>query len=260
MKHPVIAAITVVSTLIAKSALASTFVFVHGAFGDAHAWDSVKPVLEAAGHHVIAVNLPAHGGDSTPVSDISLQSYVRTTEQALSSVSGKVVLVGHSLSGMVISQVAEDMPQKIERLVYVSAFVPKNGDSAIALLQKDKQSILGSFLDFSADKSTATIRPDGRVAAVCADCPEPVKQFLSQNNAVEPMQPFSDKVHLTKAHFGKVQKAYIFTSQDKALGYNIQKWMVKRTGIKRTATFDTSHLSFIVDPNGFSNQLVQLTK
>lgn len=249
------------SFFLAKTALAATFVLVHGAFGSAHVWDAAKQSLATAGHHVITVNLPAHGGDLTSLNHITLADYVVATEQAIVQVKEKVVLVGHSLAGMVISQVAEDMPGKIERLVYISAFLPKNGDSAFELFKNDKESILGKYLDFSQDKNTATIRSEGRIVAVCADCPESVQAILAKNDGVEAMQPFADTVNLSSRYFGQVPKAYLFTSKDKALGYAEQQSMVKHNGkVERTAVLHTSHLPFLVNPELFSQTLVQLAR
>lgn len=244
-----------------QGASAATFVLVHGAFADAHAWDAVKPILEAQGNTVIAIDLPGRNVDPRQASAIHLSSYVQKTEETIRGIQGKVILVGHSLGGMVISQVEEDMPERIEKAVYVSAFLPANGDTAMALLQQDKQSILGPYLAVSADGASATIKPEGRVSAICDDCSADIKSFLAHSAANEPMQPFSDAVSLSKGRFGSVPKAYIFTSRDKTLGYDVQRWMQKRNGeTMPTAVLDTSHLSFLVAPDRFATELLRLSK
>lgn len=75
--------------------------------------------------NVVVVNLPAHGADNTNGSGIGLNVYVKAVTEAINKVNGKVILVGHSMAGMIISQVTENIPNKIEKLVYVSAFLPK---------------------------------------------------------------------------------------------------------------------------------------
>ena len=57
--------------------MSQTFVLVHGAFADAHAFDAVKPLLEAQGHRVVATHLPGHGGEPTPARELTLEHYVR---------------------------------------------------------------------------------------------------------------------------------------------------------------------------------------
>src|ERR1700740_2382526 len=90
----------------------ATIVLVHGAWADATAWQAVVPLLKAQGHEVIAVNLPGHGNDTTPFANISLQSYVEVVKNAIGD-RKNVILVGHSMAGLVISQVAEEIPGQI---------------------------------------------------------------------------------------------------------------------------------------------------
>src|SRR5215475_785880 len=84
----------------------NTIVLVHGAWVDASCWDKVVPALKAAGHEVLVVNLPGHGSDNTPPANITLQSYVDAVKTAIGG-RKDVTLVGHSLAGIVISEVAE---------------------------------------------------------------------------------------------------------------------------------------------------------
>lgn len=251
---------TIFGVILSNSAVASTFVLVHGGFADSHVWDGVKPVLEAQGNQVVTIDLPAHGKDTTPADTVSLTSYVKAVEAKISGINGKVILVGHSMGGMVVSQVAENMPKHIQKIVYANAFVPINGESAISLLKQDKQAILGQYLAFSPDGKFSTIKPEGRVVSVCNDCPDSVKEHLSANGGSEPMQPFYDMVTLTPSHFGKVKKSYIFTTDDKAIGIDLQKWMAKRANIKQTVSFNTSHLPFVVDPSGYATVLIKISK
>ena len=258
MKKKMIAVGLGLGLALASVAQASTFVLVHGAWGDAGAWGMVAPLLEKQGHTVRTVNLPGQGRDNTAVNRIGMAEHVNAIAQAVRNEKEPVVLVGHSLAGMFISQVAENMPERISRLVYVAAFLPQSGDSALDLLHQDKQSILGRYLDVSADHVQVGLRPGGRVLAVCDDCPVPVQDALAGNDRVEPMKPFGDKVSLSVTRFGRVDKSYIYTTQDKALGYEVQKWMVARdASVKHMVTLPTSHLPFLSQPQAFVQGLLQ---
>ena len=103
---------------------------VHGAFGQAACWDRVIPGLRAAGHSAEAIDLPGAGEDQTPVAEITLDRYARRVCEALSE-GPPAILVGHSMGGMVITQAAARCPDRIERLVYVAAFLPEDGQSLI---------------------------------------------------------------------------------------------------------------------------------
>lgn len=94
-----------------------TYVLVHGAWADESAWGFVRNEL-AKNANVVVVNLPAHGADGTYGVGIGLNDYVNTVTKAINAQSGKVILVGHSMAGKIISQVAENIPTKIDKLIY----------------------------------------------------------------------------------------------------------------------------------------------
>lgn len=234
-----------------------TYVLVHGAWADESAWGFVRTEL-AKRANVVVVNLPAHGIDLTPAKQATMKSYVQTVVDAVEQQSGKVILVGHSMAGMVISQVAENIPQKIEKLVYVSAYLPQNGEDLLSLSKQDAQSKVGGALEFNADYSAAKIRKDLIVPAVCADCPTFMQEVLVKYHKEEPAGPLGEKVTLSAAKFGSVPKYYIHTTQDGAVGYDLQKQMVKANGaIRKTFEMASSHLPFVVQPQQFLKILEQ---
>ena len=103
---------------------AINIILVHGGWGDGSSWTQEIPILEKAGHRVIAVQLPLH----------SLADDVATLKRAIDFIGGPVVLVGHSYGGMVITNAGYNNPN-VKGLVYVAAFAPQEGQS------------LGTFVD-----------------------------------------------------------------------------------------------------------------
>ncbi len=235
-----------------------TYVLVHGAWADESAWGFVRNEL-AKNANVVVVNLPAHGIDLTPANAVSLNDYVKAVTNVINQQPGKITLVGHSMAGVVISQVAENIPTKINKLVYVSAYLPKNGEDILSLSKQDAQSKVGNALEFTPDYSAATIKKDMIAPAVCADCPEFMKEALVKYHKAEPAKPLSEKAVLSSAKFGSVPKYYIHTSQDQAVGYELQKMMVKNNAtIKQTFVMSTSHLPFVVQPMEFVKIITSL--
>ena len=230
-----------------------TYVLVHGAWADESSWEFVRNEL-AKNAHVRIVNLPAHGADPTSASSVAMNDYVETVKKEIESIDGKVILVGHSMAGMVISQVAEKIPSKISKLVYVSAYLPKSGDDLLSLSKTDTESMIGQegALIFSEDYTSAKVNEKILTEAVCNDCPNYMKDVLLKYHRAEPTKPLGEKVTLTKANFGSVPKYYIHTSNDKAVGYQLQRRMVKANGnIKKTYEIASSHLPFVVQPAEF---------
>jgi putative intracellular protease/amidase len=235
-----------------------TYVLVHGAWADESAWGFVRNSL-AQNANVVVVNLPAHGIDLTAANKVALADYVKKVTDAINQQPGKVILVGHSMAGMVVSQVAENIPTKINKIIYISAYLPKNGEDLLSLSKQDTQSKVGTSLEFAADYSAATIRKEMIAPAVCADCPDFMKEVLVKYHKAEPAKPLGEKVVLTAAKFGSVPKYYIHTTNDAAVGYDLQKMMVKNNGsIKQTFIMNTSHLPFVVRPSEFIKILTSI--
>jgi len=113
-------------------------ILVHGAYAKPSSWFGVKAALLSDGHTVVAVDL-RHAVSET------LPDFATKIEEALPT-SGKAVLIGHSLGGMSITQVATRVPNKIGRLVYVAAFLPQDGQSANDILGAGASSILIGFM------------------------------------------------------------------------------------------------------------------
>src|SRR5690606_38914527 len=84
-----------------------TFVPIAGSWQGAWVWKDVKFQLERAGQKVIVVELPAHGKDNTPPQNVSMDIYRDKAIEVINTTPGKVVLVGHSMAGVVISAVSE---------------------------------------------------------------------------------------------------------------------------------------------------------
>lgn len=237
-----------------------TFVLVHGSFQGPYAWQYVKAQLEQAGQKVVVVELPGHGQDQTPPATLTLNSYRDKVIKAIDSISGKVVLVGHSLGGAVITAVADSIPGRIEKLVYLAGFVPANGQSVIDLNSMDPNSQLTPALMPSADFSTASVANDKLLPIFCQDGNATVNQLLIANNRPEPAPPLYSKIVLKNPAMVSIPKYYIHTSQDRAITISLQNQMVAAAGITNIYTINSSHSPHLSMPNEVTNILLQIIK
>jgi pimeloyl-ACP methyl ester carboxylesterase len=236
-----------------------TYVLVHGAFAGKSAWNDVKPLLEKAGHTVLTLDLPGHGDDQTPLGQISFDSYVDAVSKLINSQPGKVVLVGHSMAGVVISAVAEKTPQKLDKLVYLSAYLPLNGQSLQDLGGTDAQSLIGPNLKFAPDYSSATLPADISVQVFAVDCPQQYKDLVVKTARPEPLAAFGAKAALTAANFGSVPKYYIETLKDQGVGTALQEKMIAANGtVKKVYKIDSSHSPYWAKPAELAQILVEL--
>ena len=133
------------------------YVLVHGAWGGAWEFEELSALLAADGSIVVAVDLPGHGDNKAPISEVTFDAYVQKVTDTVQEFGTEVILVGHSLAGSIISQVAENIPQQIDHLIYVAASLPRSGDTVLGLMESDEQGQLLPNIIFSEDQSYATV-------------------------------------------------------------------------------------------------------
>ncbi len=235
-----------------------TFVLVHGAFQAPYAWESVKTKLEAAGQKVVIIELPGHGQDQADPRTISIKTYRDKVVNAITRISGPVILVGHSLGGAIITAVTDTIPKRVEKLVYVAGFVPGNAQSILDLTTMDPNSQFGPSLTFSPDGATASIANDKIASIFAHDGDHHVKQLLIENNRPEPIAPQADKVFLKNADFKNVPKYYVRTKQDHAITIDLQDKMINLAGIKNVYTIDSGHCPMLTQPDQVTALLLEI--
>src|SRR5215207_4523036 len=113
----------------------STYVLVHGAWGGSFGWRTVRSLLQQAGHAVFTPSLTGQGERSHLASpDVNLSTHIQDVYNAIWYEDlSDIILVGHSYGGMVVTGVADRMPERIKHLVYLDAFLPGDGQSLFDL-------------------------------------------------------------------------------------------------------------------------------
>jgi pimeloyl-ACP methyl ester carboxylesterase len=113
----------------------STFVLVHGAWQSTGTWDLLVPLLREQGHKIIIPVLRGLGTDQRHLtSEVGLHHHIDDVSIELSKLDEKVVLVGHSYAGMIVSGVVESHPAKVHSLVFMDAFIPEDGQSVLDIV------------------------------------------------------------------------------------------------------------------------------
>ena len=161
---------------------------VHGGWHGAWAWDKTAILLEAAGDVAITPTLPAHGSDTTPFAQATLDGYVQAVVAAIDAQSEDVVLVGHSMAGAVVSMAAEARPDRVRLLVYLAAVLLEDGKSVTSVTATDPESVLGKHLVFNAD-ATLSIDPSYAAESLYGDCSQADADAAVTKLGKEPLGP-----------------------------------------------------------------------
>ena len=238
----------------------STFVLIHGAWHGGWAWDKVAGSLRGQGHTVHAPDLPGHGKDHTPVQQVTLQKYAQRVVEVLEECAEPVILVGHSMGGIVVSRAAEQRPDKVRWLVYLCAFLVQDGQTLLQWAEPDADALILRNLVFSANKLSATIKPEVLKQALYADCSaEDYKRAISLL-VPQAAAPLGTPLHLTKANYGRIPLFYVECLQDRAISISVQRKMYKAAGCEHVFSLDCSHSPFLSAPGEVVDCLLAATQ
>lgn len=237
----------------------SHFVLVHGAWEGGWSWENVSPLLESNGHKVTTVQLPGSVGNMKPVDEVTLDGYIIEIAMAIKSSTEKVVLVGHSLGGISISQVAEKMPERIDRLVYVAAFLLQDGATALEAMQSDAAGEMLPQLVFSEDQSYAEVPETAWRETAFNDVPSSVTNSILPKLAErQATQPFVTSVKLSEERFGSVPKHIVRTSLDKVFSTDLQDRMIANWPTQEVVTLEAGHFPTLSMPQKLAAVLLSM--
>jgi len=236
----------------------STYVLIHGAWHGAWCWKKVIPFLEKEGHKVVAPDLPGHGEDKRPIADITLQAYTDRVCQILDEQPDPVILVGHSMGGLVITQTAEYRPEKIKKLLYVTAFLLQNGEFMLQHAEPDTEALVLPNLVMAEDQSSATLKQEAIKEIFYADCSDEDVEFAKARLVPQAAAPFATPVSTTEEKFGRVPRAYITCLRDKAISPSIQEKLYTALPCENVISMDTSHSPFFSAPEELANHILSV--
>ena len=237
----------------------ATFVLIHGAWHGGWCWDEVAPLLRKAGHNVIAPDLPGMGKDKMPLDKVDLSRWTMFVTDLVAQSFDAVVLVGHSRGGIVISEVAQLVPDRIQTLVYLAAFlVPNEKTLADMLALGPARPVSEGAVQMEPGGTTSTIAPGKVVPVFYNTTPEPLAKRATELLTREPMVSFVTPIKTTDARFGKVKRAYIECLQDNAIPIELQRKMQAALPCKPVVTLDTDHSPFFSAPGALAQALLDI--
>src|SRR4030095_2550250 len=235
-----------------------TFILIHGSWHSAWNWHKVVPLLEKQGHRAIAIDLPGMGRDKTPIEQVRMKTTVEKICELIDSVEGKVILVGHSKNGIMISQAAEYRPEKIEKLVYLAAYLIPNGKTQREYSLQDTGGILKPYVVMNADSTAHTLQREIYKEGLYADCEDQITELARFLLSAEPVESGITPLELSEENFGRVPRIYIECTLDKAVTPFIQRKMYTETPCEKVYSLAPSHSPFFSKPNELVEILCEL--
>lgn len=230
-------------------------ILIHGAWGNATSWAAVAPILTRAGHRVEALDLPGHRRDAPPDPGIGQADYADFVESRLLD-GPPALLVGHSMGGIVIAQVAARQPAHVTAAVFVAALLPRDGESLLDLIRRQDAPGVQDYVRPGPVPGTTVLAPEAP-AALFPDLPAKTAAA-----AVAAMSPQSNKAQTDRVAIGpglaRVPKAYVFCTDDRVVTPPLQRQMVAATPCEATFTLDCGHVPMLSAPRALADILIGL--
>jgi pimeloyl-ACP methyl ester carboxylesterase len=237
-----------------------TFILIHGSWHSAWNWHKVTPLLEKDGHRVLAIDLPGMGRDKTPIQSVTMELVVTRICELIDSIEGKVILVGHSKNGIMISQAAEYRPDKIEKLIYLAAYLVPNGKTQREYSVQDTQGVLKPFVTKYEASDSTTLSSDIYKQGLYHDCDDSITELAKVLLSHEPFSTGTTPLQLTGENFGRVPRFYIECTEDRAVTPFIQQKMYTDTPCKKVFKLATSHSPFFSKPVELVDVLLKIAR
>jgi pimeloyl-ACP methyl ester carboxylesterase len=236
----------------------STFVLVHGSWHDGALWEPVATPLTKAGHTVHTPTIAGHGVgvDKAVDHDDCVASIV---DHIVGLDLRDVVLLGHSFGGTVIARVAEEVPDRLRRLIFWNAFVPQPGNSLMDEVPPHYAELFHQLAAASDDNTVTLPFPIWREAFI-QDADLALAQSTYAQLSPEPFQPFLDKLDLSRFYALETPKTYLNATEDTALPPGEWGWhtrMSSRLGMYRLVQLPGSHEVMFTNPELLAAKIIE---
>lgn len=234
------------------------FVLVHGAWHDGSCWDGVRAALESAGHAVRTPTLAGHGPDA----DLRA-THADCAQGVVDCIVGQsledVVLVGHSFGGTVIQKVAEAIPERLARLVFLNAFVLRDGESLVDALPEDYARVFEVAARRSGD-GTMVVPFEVFRDMFIGDADLATARRVHAGLRPIALALFAEQLDLKKFARLETPRSYLNCTEDIAFPQHAGGWhpgMSGRLGVFRLVQMPGSHESMYTRPAALADKLIE---
>ena len=238
----------------------ATFVLIHGSWHAAWCWHKVASRLAAAGHAVHVPDLPAHGRNKRWFPGlVTLGAMARSVTRILDRLDEPAIVVAHSRGGIVASTVAERRPARVRGVVYLAAFLLRDGERVVDRFRADRDSLIADHLEIRRWSATDMLAARAYREALYADCLDDDITLASSLLAPEPSLPALTRLRLSQ-RYESVPRFYIELLRDRAVSLAAQRAMHAASPCRRVAQIDSSHSAYFSRPDELTVELVAIAE
>lgn len=231
------------------------FVLIHGAWHGGWAWEEVIRSLAEAGHTAEAPTLPGHNpGDDR--SNITFESYVAKINEVLWKQPNPVILVGHSSAGFLLQSAAPMVRSKIERLVFLNAWILPSNTAQFDLVPPTSARAFTATAEASPDKSVPVIDEFVRNMLMAGEDKEAQDKVISRLTP-QPLALFTTPVNVEAFDALDVPKSVVYCRDDTSLPPGTFLRMAEGLGRYDTIEIDGGHEALVTHPARVAEALIR---
>lgn len=238
----------------------ASFLMIHGSWHGGWCFDRLRGAIEAAGHAMIAPDLPGMGGDARSLAAATLDAWADFTIAQAHLLAGPVILCGHSRGGIVISQAAQRDPSAFASLIYIAAMLAPAGRSFRDVLGEAGDAPFSAGLSPVANGLGVVLSPGSAIPAFYNCCTPEDQQSCAARLVAEPVRPLSTPVAVTHDRFGTVPRHYIECAHDRTIPLDVQRAMQAVSPCESVTTLESDHSPFICMPDALAAVMIEIAE
>jgi pimeloyl-ACP methyl ester carboxylesterase len=237
-----------------------TFVLLHGSWHGGWAWEPTAWCLRELGHTVYTPTYPGHGREASRVG-ITHDDYVRAVCRFIEQRDlRQVILVGHSFGGSVVSRVSQEIPDRLKRLVFHTAFVVEDGTSVNDNLPPEQTALFAAAAEASPDNTVECPWEVFRDLFIQDARPDDARSVW-ERLVPQPFQPWDAKLDLAEFYRAGLPKSYIAVADDLALPEGTwHPGMSSRLGSCKIVHMAGSHEVMFTRPAELARKIVEAAR
>jgi pimeloyl-ACP methyl ester carboxylesterase len=238
----------------------SSILLIHGSWHAAWCWHKVMPRLEAMGYDVLAPDLPGHGRALAAPGGITLQSYIDALAPILAAAREPMTVAAHSRGGIVLSALAELMPEKISSAIYLAAVLLRDGETVFDIAHHADDSLLLPNMIAAEDHSWDMLREEAFDEVLYADCSADDRALCRLLLTPEPLAPSLMPMSVSPARFGATYKVYVELTEDRAVTLKWQRYMHQAVPCDEVHSIAASHSAYFSKPDEVANVIAAIAR
>ncbi len=223
------------------------FILIHGSWHAGWCWKLLADRLREHGHIVLCLDLPGHGSNSKPCREVTYDDYYSCLKAAVMDAKEPVILLAHSMSGIIACPLLEEIPDKIAHLYLLAAYVPQDGKSLLDMAMSYSGSAIPNFVENDSANGLCRFKKEGAKAIFYNECPEAIQDWATEKLQDQPIYPLFAPIH---THYSKElshKRTYIITENDIDVVPDAQKDMAESCPCT-TISIKTGHFPFLSHP------------